>query len=361
MNKKMALSLFLGSAVSIVMLYLAFRNIPFKELGIYLQSIDYQWIVPTIGLVILTFILRTMRWQIILKGAGNITFWQAFHPLMIGFMMNCTLPGRIGEIARPVLLKKQQKIPLTTGLATVATERLIDVLFLLLLFMAVFSKFSSQPGAKVTFGDYSLDSETLHLIARSLIKLGIALLLLILFLAIPRTRAIIAQKLETVVHWKMFSGPSKIKQLSVKTLLFISAMLENISAGVSLILYPGRLAACLLLSAVIWGLTVATYMVLAKGFPGIMLTAWDWTTVMVVVCFFIALPSVPGFWGLWEAGGIFALSLYGIQAKEAAGITLVNHATQMLPVILVGFCSAALTSVNILRVVDEKDNLAIVN
>ena len=71
---------------------------------------------------------------------------------------------------------------------------------------------------------------------------------------------------------------------------------------------------------------------------------------MVILMFIIALPSVPGFWGLWEAGGIFALSLFGIATKDAAGFTLVNHAIQMFPIIIMGFISAMIISVNILQV-----------
>ena len=78
---------------------------------------------------------------------------------------------------------------------------------------------------------------------------------------------------------------------------------------------------------------------------------------MVVVCFFIALPSAPGFWGLWEAGGVFALALFGVPAKDAAGFTLVNHAVQMFPVILLGLLSALITSVNIWQLTyGEKKN-----
>ena len=68
---------------------------------------------------------------------------------------------------------------------------------------------------------------------------------------------------------------------------------------------------------------------------------------MVIICFFISLPSIPGWWGLWEAGGVFALSLFGVTAKEAAGFTLASHAIQVFPVILAGFASAMLLSVNI--------------
>ena len=71
---------------------------------------------------------------------------------------------------------------------------------------------------------------------------------------------------------------------------------------------------------------------------------------MLIVCFFIALPSAPGFWGLWEAGGVFAMLLFGVSEREAAGFTLANHAIQMFPVIIMGLISAFITGVDIRRV-----------
>ena len=52
---------------------------------------------------------------------------------MIGFMINSVLPGRVGEVARPVILKKQEDIPFSTGLATVAAERVFDVIIMIIL------------------------------------------------------------------------------------------------------------------------------------------------------------------------------------------------------------------------------------
>ena len=89
---------------------------------------------------------------------------------------------------------------------------------------------------------------------------------------------------------------------------------------------------------------------MALGCPGINLTLAELYTVLVIVSFFIALPSVPGFWGLWEAGGVFAMSLFGVAAKEAAGYTLLNHAVQMFPVIFMGFISAVISSINIWQI-----------
>jgi hypothetical protein len=58
---------------------------------------------------------------------------------------------------------------------------------------------------------------------------------------------------------------------------------------------------------------------------------------------------------LWEAGGVFALSLFEVSAKDAAGFTLANHAVQMFPVIIMGFVSAIIISVNIWQLSYKKE------
>ena len=102
-------------------------------------------------------------------------------------------------------------------------------------------------------------------------------------------------------------------------------------------------------SALIWGLQGFSFFLVSLGCPGIDLNLAEATAVLVIICFFIALPSVPGFWGLWEAGGVFALALFGVSSSEAAGYTLANHAIQMFPVILVGLGSAFVTGVDVWR------------
>jgi hypothetical protein len=71
---------------------------------------------------------------------------------------------------------------------------------------------------------------------------------------------------------------------------------------------------------------------------------------MVIILFFIALPSVPGWWGLWEAGGVFALSLFGVPRLEAAGFTLVGHVLHVIPTIIIGLGSVMITGIGIRQV-----------
>jgi uncharacterized membrane protein YbhN (UPF0104 family) len=69
--------------------------------------------------------------------------------------------------------------------------------------------------------------------------------------------------------------------------------------------------------------------------------------VFIIVCFFIVLPSVPGFWGIWEAGSVFGLALFGVQKDAAAGFSLVSHAMLLFPVLIAGLISAVAAGVKL--------------
>jgi len=112
MKNHLIISLVAGIMLSVAALYFALRNVPLYDLLKYLKSINYLWTIPAVFLVLVSFFIRALRWQFILETSHKIGVWRAFHPLMIGFMINCILPGRVGEIARPMILQKKEKIPL---------------------------------------------------------------------------------------------------------------------------------------------------------------------------------------------------------------------------------------------------------
>ena len=354
MNTKMAVSLFLGIVISAFALYLSFRNVPLDELSSYIISIQYIWIIPAVGAVLLAFVLRALRWQVILTSSIKVGFFTAFHPLMIGFMINCVLPGRIGEIARPVILRKKENIPFSTGLATVAIERVFDISLVLLLFIVVILTVDIDPDLDMTFGRYHLSRDALISVGEGMVRLSILLIIGILMVGIGKTRQWIKRCITGLPVILFFVNPSLKQRISHRICIPLVGIIENFAVGFSLITSPKKVIICSGLSLMIWVLAAYSYYLIAKGCPGITLSFSEITAVMVIVCFFIALPSVPGFWGIWEAGGVFALSLFGVSAKDAAGYTLVNHAIQVFPVIIVGMVSAVLLGINILHVSQEK-------
>ena len=346
MNRKVMVSLVLGVTVSAGALYLAFRNVPFEDLLAYTGSINYLFVLPAVAVSLFTFVLRALRWQVILSSARNIGFCSAFHPMMIGFMINCILPGRAGEVARPVILKKSENVPFTTGIATVAAERAFDVAFLLIFFVAVLATVDIDPRAS---GEYNLSRETLVDISRGLLWICLLLIGGIAIVSIGKTRELIKRMISSLPSLFFLAGPRLRDVLTRASALFVS-LLESFAAGLSLVKSPQKMILCLGLSFFVWVLSAFSYFVMSLGCPGIGLSFIEIAAVMIIICFAISLPSVPGWWGIWEAGGIFALSLFGTSGKEAAGYTLVNHAVQVFPVIIVGVVSAVRTGMNIVQV-----------
>jgi hypothetical protein len=347
MNRNTAISLSIGTAISAAALYIAFRNIPLDDLLIYLSSINYFWIIPAVAVSLSTFIIRTLRWQSILKPVRKISFQEAFHPLMTGFMLNCILPGRIGEAARPAILMKNENIPFSTGIATVAVERIFDIILLVVLFIAVISGIKIDPDLTVDFGGYRLTSTELAISGKNIALTGTIFIAGGFLLFFGKTRKYISFVIMKLPSLFFLAGSSFKKKIECKISLPAMQILDNFSNGFLLMRHPGTILISCFYTIAIWILTAFSYYLFALGCPGINLTFIEIAAVMIIVCFFIALPSAPGYWGLWEAGGIFGMSLFGVSAKEAAGYTLANHVIQMVPVIIIGLVSAIITGVNI--------------
>ncbi len=284
--------------------------------------------------------------MLILEPVCKVSFWKAFHPLMIGFMLNCILPGRVGEVARPAILQKKEKVPFSTGLATVVVERIFDSSILIILFGAMLAYIDIDPQLSISFGKYNLNGETLISIGGNLFKLMIILIAGIMLFSFSSIRQGIKwtiNKIPLLFSLTSLSLKNKIQKFCASLICFV----DNLSTGFSFINYPKKICICIGLSFIIWVLSAFSLYIIALGCPGIRLSYLELFAVMIIICFFIALPSVPGFWGIWEAGGVFALSLFGISAKEAAGFTLASHAIQIFPVIIIGVISATLSGVDL--------------
>ncbi|VEN72567.1 conserved membrane hypothetical protein [Candidatus Desulfarcum epimagneticum] len=350
MKTKIIVSLILGAAVSAGAFFLAFQNVPFDDLFAYMGAIDYIWIAPSIFFLAAAFVMRVVRWRAILESARPLGFWRAFHPTMIAFGLNCLLPARMGEAARPLILLKNEKIPLSTTVASVALERLFDMGFLCLSLALLFFAVDMDPGLDIPFGPYHLTPDLLKDIAFGMMKLTALIFLGMALIIIRRTR----EMGEALIRFLKRPLDRVFPTLNKKRNRPGPGVLENLGAGFAMIRSFKKISICLAHTFGVWLFSALSFYVMSLGSPGIDLTFPEMAASLIIICFFIALPSVPGFWGIWEAGGVFALSLFGVSKTQAAGFTLANHAVQVFPVIAAGMISAAITGTGILKALASK-------
>lgn len=340
MRPRLLASLAIALPLSAGGFYLAFRHVPFGDLWAYGARIDYAWVLPALVVTILGFACRILRWQMILAPSQRVPFSAAYHAMVIGFALNCVLPGRAGEIARPLVLRKIRQVPFLTALSTVAAERLFDLAAVLTLLIPALATIDATPGQSIEFQGYRLDHTLLTRITQGSWA-GLGLLLLgIVLLAWPGSRRrllLLAHRVGTVLRPGK-AGP--LQRLVDRCLVGIASGVEHAAQGLLCFQRPLILAGILGTTLLAWALNVLAFYIFSFGTPGVRLGPLEMGFVLVVICIFIALPSVPGYWGVWEAGGVFALSVYGIAAAEAAGFTLFIHALQLLPVLAAGWYSS---------------------
>lgn len=130
------ISLFL--AIGVFFLIIAFREVSPGELISGLKSANYFWVVISLTFALLGFISRTFRWRLLIEPLGyKPSLKNTFYALMTGYLANFVLP-RIGEITRCGSLNRTDRIPVDSLMGTVITERISDLVVLLVLCIYVF-------------------------------------------------------------------------------------------------------------------------------------------------------------------------------------------------------------------------------
>ena len=116
----------ISGLLTVVFLFIAFRDTDFKKLYATLFAADYWWMLATLGCVMVSHAFRAWRWRYLLDPIKpNISFRNLFSGVMIGYFVNNVLP-RAGELVRPYTIGKLESIPKSAALGTIVVERIMD-------------------------------------------------------------------------------------------------------------------------------------------------------------------------------------------------------------------------------------------
>ncbi|NJP07773.1 MAG: flippase-like domain-containing protein, partial [Chloroflexaceae bacterium] len=78
-------------------------------------------------------LLRALRWRVLLSAEKAISPLTMFWATSAGYLGNTFLPARAGEIIRSALIGRREAISTSYVLATALTERMMDVIILVLM------------------------------------------------------------------------------------------------------------------------------------------------------------------------------------------------------------------------------------
>ena len=126
---------FLG--IGIVLLWLSVRSLDLTVIWSDIQQATYGWLFLALFFALVSHVFRALRWNLLINTLGYKTrLTSTFFSVMIGYLANTAVP-RMGEFARCGVLSKKEKIPFNTLFGTVISERMFDLIVLIVLIFLV--------------------------------------------------------------------------------------------------------------------------------------------------------------------------------------------------------------------------------
>lgn len=278
------------------------------EIMTALATARFGYLALTAAGLIVFMMIRAIRWRFMLN---NQTSWgQVYHIQNIGYMLTQLLPLRLGDVARAVLIGNVPPITIAQGISTMVVERVLDLLFFIVLLPLTLSEVDTLPAWMQSY-------------ARGL---GLASLgLIVVLIAAANLRPFTRRIATTIFNWIPFLNTENWVR-RVDELLAGLSSLTRLRDGLILIF----------LSIVVWIPVIFAY---RMALTAVHIQA-NWSMTAFVVCaaaFSVAAPSSPGQVGVFHAAVVFALTQVLQQPEGAsASFAFLYHALNMVVMISVG-------------------------
>jgi len=304
--------------------------------------------------------LRGLRYRDILDSMGFHERWTFLTgAVFISQTGNLVFPARLGDGVRAYVVKARRSIPYPSGFASLAVERVFDLLTITLLAGVVMIGLAATGSASELLaaltgstvgGDTAQSGQTAVYVAAAVGLAAIGAVLAIL--ASARTDANFVRGVMGRVSNDSYAD-------------YVAGVIEGFVADIQTVTADGRAFSRVGLNSVaIWSLDVLTALAVFAAF------GYALTPSLIAVGFFAVsvgnlakvLPLTPGGVGLYEgAFTIIVAPLTPVGVTAALSIAIVDHAVKNAVTILGGIVSMTWLNVSLTTAIDEaqtRDDIA---
>ena len=313
-----------GYLISLIFLYLTFKDVNFDEVTNYFTVTGAIYIVGAGFTIVLFFMIRAFyqinNLQYIKK---NLSFLDSISSLGISQLYNVILPARMGELVRVYFLSRKHDTKKASLLAYILIEKLLDVLVILALFLVV---------------TYFLIEINYELYVLPLYLMGGIIIIAIL----------IAIYLIFHKHLLRF-----LVQISPKSISFmVSAMHNDLQAGLKAFQSKDQILKGVVLLLASWVCIFASYALVTYPFIIFLeLPAYSAIVFMIFSALSFSVPSAPGGIGVVHYGLYLSVTLLGgdtvaTQPDAVAAFVISTHFFVVLFDVVIGASIIAIYKLN---------------
>jgi uncharacterized protein (TIRG00374 family) len=274
-------------ALAALLLCLSLRDIQWKVVSQTVASISADYALLAVALGQVPLLLRACRWRILLQAEAPVTYGTTFWAVAAGYFGNNFLPARGGEVVRSCIVQSRSSLTVPYVLATALSERAADAVALVI-FGGVAMAFLPQV------------QTWMKLVRMSFLLIGVAGLTALAL--IPRLEGFLGKMLQ---RWPRLQN-----------------VMRQVVLGVCSLHDGSRLLQFALLTIAIWFIDAAATSLLANSLA-IAMPMRVSMLLIVALSLASAIPSTPGYVGVYQFVAVMVLKPLGIAPSIAIAFMLV--------------------------------------
>lgn len=290
-----------GLLVSAWSVWLLWQTADPAEIGRHLAGANWALLAFSFLSICLSMAIKAHRWRLLFDDRTGLRIEPLVASLYIGYLANTVLPARVGEFVRAYLAGRQPSVGLPAALATIVVEKILDLLTLGLV-LAGLVALQQLP---------YLPAWLQVSVATTAVGFAGGLLVLGLMLAFRARVLALVSSVEARVPLLRRMQPR--------------ALASSFLDGLAALGRRDRLPGVAFWSVTVWASSALTMWsgLAALGIdpsPAAVLFS------LVVTNLGMAVPSAPGYVGVFHALLVESLRPFGIDPNQALGAAIVMHA-----------------------------------
>ena len=301
----------LSISVATLCLYFAFQQVNLEDINRALFTANLFYVFLATLITFITFILRSIRWRMLLNTPRELSFVQYMSSTHIGYFLNNILPFRAGDLGRAQLLSNQSKeIRFSFLVGSLVAEKIID-----LWIIGFFSIF-------IIFSGY-----------QDVLDFKFSLIILLLYI-ITSTIIFGRNSLVNIVQEKF-----SITKNFIDGYLLVSK--NKIKLGS--------------ISILLW-CSFVVYIYLVLQALDINLTTQQYIGLTIISSIVTSLPVAPAAIGTYHLAVIYCLSLYGINIDLAQTAAILMHSLFLVYTIIFGYIFLSFEKIDLKTLINDDKN-----
>jgi len=297
----------------LVLSLVALQRIGIDRIGASLLRSNASYVLLGLGLMCFSMALRAVAWHAILRAAlpaARVRLIDALRGTAIGVLMSATLPARLGEPSRAIVVARRvgrAREALPTVLGTLVSQTLLNIVALIVLGVTMFSTidlFTGHHGALVVFSLAPAAILVAVLVAPALLRKG---------------------------------APSRSRRVA-EAVAVARGALTRVRDGLRVFRSPRLGAEAVVMQLSAWAVQwLACWVLLAALGLDDRAGVGAAAAVLFAVNVTAALPATPSNLGVFQATCVAVLTAgYGVSSADALGYGIILQAVEIATAVIMG-------------------------